>query len=190
MSTNIFFRKYATTKHVTSVLSLLRRPYSIEILHFQSFWMFFFLFTQPFCHKFINFERHMGHMHVYLPLMLKRCWAVENFTVNYIWGWKRFKAKYSSFTFTLLIAIKIHVKIIVFPHFSWPYLSCLPCRDNNSLGPTLFIVYDQTLTFNLCKTCNFYAHLVRNAGNLRLKLINFTSLQILLIVPVIFYDNR
>ena len=35
-------------------------------------------------HHFLNFENNEGHMHVYLPLMLKTCRAVENITINYI----------------------------------------------------------------------------------------------------------
>ena len=37
-------------------------------------------------------------------------------------------------------------------------MSCLLAGTKNRLGPKLFIIYDQLLIFNLCKTYNLYAH--------------------------------
>ena len=112
------------------------------------------------CHQLICLEKHVDHMHVYCPLLLKSCRAVEKSTVNYIKNEIPFEAVYSYhiFSFTLLNDIKSNVKITLFPHFpfSLTLLSCLPWRDKkNSLGSTLFIIYDQTHTFSVCKTNSF-----------------------------------
>ena len=68
-------------------------------------------------------------------------------------------------------------RFIAFPHFLWPYIGYLPCRDKNSFGPTHFMICDQILNFNLCKTFNFYAHFSAERWEYKLK-VN----QILLIV--------
>ena len=80
------------------------------------------------------------------------------------------------FHFTLLNAIKSHVKINFFSTF-FPFFLTLPklspLQGQNSLGSKLFIIYDQTLTFNLCKACDFYAHFSAERWEFKIKIKQF-----------------
>ena len=81
---------------------------------------------------------------------------------------------------------KSHVKLTVFPHcfiFSDPIWVISLTGTKIVSDPRFFIFVIKHLLSIFVKHLTFMHILVRNAGNISFKLINFTSFQILLTVP-------